>query len=173
MLTSKCWLACCGHEEILKMIFLVTKIPWEQPQSNGCTSFYCVLWNICFWSEQNYTSLLAYWWVYSNFAQIKWSFSIPFYVIVSCSTHWSLRHNYAAVSCNCLEGTDATATARDRGFNEASHRSSAKSLFPPVKAVPIALAVRTDRSALWNFVSLVVEFPGGVSLGNLSNSLRH
>lgn len=124
---------CFGHEEIIKVIFLSTKMPWKQPQSNGCTSLLSILCYIFFWSEQKYVSLLAVLWVYSNFAQIKWSFSIPFNVIVSCSTHWSLRHNYAAVSCSCLEGTDATATARDRGFKWSLPQELSKCFVSPSK----------------------------------------
>lgn len=163
MLTSKCWLACCGHEETLKIIFLATKMPWEQPQSNGCTSFYCVLWNICFWSEQSYTSLLAVLRVYSNFAQIKWSFSIPFYVIVSCSTHWSLRHNYAAVSCNCLEGTDATATARDRGFKWSLPQELSKVFVSPSKSCSHCSRCQNRQKRTLKFC----EFGGWIPRGSV------
>lgn len=123
MLTIKCWLACCGHEEILKIIFLATKKPWDQPQSNGCTSFYCFLWNICFWSEKSQTLPKS--------SEVFFFLSLLCYSF--CSTHQSLRHNYAAVSCSCLEGTDATATARDRGFKWSLPQELSKCFVSPSK----------------------------------------
>lgn len=161
MLTSKPWSLSCGCKEIL--IFLKNMIHWNQSQSNGCTCFHFILWYICFWSEQNYMSLLAELGVYSNFAKFKWSFPIPFYVLCQCSTHWSLRHNYAAVSCNCLEGTDATATARDRGFKWSLPQELSKVFVSPSKSCSHCSRCQSRQKRTLKFC----EFGGWIPRGSV------
>lgn len=160
MLTCKPWSLRCGCKE-------------TQSHSNGCTSFHSFLRCICFWSEQNWVPLSSI----GSKLKLCWNqvkfFPIPSMFCVSSprTEAWGTIMQLFRVSASKELTLQLQRETEDS--NEASHRSSAKSLFPPVKAVPIALAVRADRSALWNFVSLVAESPGGVSLGNLSNSLRH
>lgn len=103
--------------------------------------------------------------------QVKFFFSFPFYV--SCSTHQSLRHNYAAVSCSCLEGTDATATARDRGFKWSLPQELSKVFVSPSKSCSHCSRCQNRQKRTLKFCEFGGWIPQGGVIRNLSNSLQH